>query len=122
MSISQILFSSKWRINRAPFWIYSIIINIVLYWIMYSILVSWNSSLMTYWMLLYIPIMWISLMLIIKRLHDLDKSGWMSLLLFIPIANIYIFIITAFFKWTTWTNKFWEDPLGWTSPSEVVEL
>jgi len=41
---------------------------------------------------------WISFALYVKRLHDLDKKGWISLLLFVPFANIYVFIVCGFFK------------------------
>mgnify|MGYP002335729084 FL=1 len=47
----------------------------------------------------------------IRRLHDLNKSGWLSLLILLPIINLYVFIICGFFKWTNWPNKYWPDPL-----------
>lgn len=62
--------------------------------------------------ILYFSLFYISIVTYIKRLHDLDKSGWMSLLLFVPFANIYLFVICCFFKWTPWKNRFWDNPLG----------
>jgi uncharacterized membrane protein YhaH (DUF805 family) len=59
----------------------------------------------------------------VKRLRDLDKNPWMSLLMFIPFANIYLLIICGFFKWTVWPNRYWSDPLNPNmSKEEVVEL
>jgi uncharacterized membrane protein YhaH (DUF805 family) len=50
----------------------------------------------------------------------------MTLLLFVPIANLYLVIICGFFKGTEGQNKFGPDPLGGTSVTkekqETVEL
>jgi uncharacterized membrane protein YhaH (DUF805 family) len=41
---------------------------------------------------------YISIAAYVKRLRDLWKSPWMVLLMFIPLANIYLFVICGFFK------------------------
>ena len=69
---------------------------------------------------MYIWITYVSIVSYIKRLHDLDKSGWFTLLIFVPFANIYIFIICGFFKWTNWENRFWNDPLGWIKSDILI--
>lgn len=62
-----------------------------------------------------IPVMivttWISFAGYVKRFHDLDKSGWMSLLCLIPLVNLFILIWIGFFKGTTGANRFGPDPL-----------
>ena len=50
-------------------------------------------------------------MITIRRLHDLDKSGWWSLVSFIPYVNIALGIYVLFFKGTTGPNRFGPDPL-----------
>ena len=70
--------------------------------------------------ILYIIIIYIIIVTYIKRLHDLDKSGWWILLLFVPFANFYLWIICGFFKWTIWENRFWPDPLGWIKSDTVI--
>lgn len=42
--------------------------------------------------------MYVSIAAYVKRLRDLWKSPWMVLLMFIPLANIYLFIICGFFE------------------------
>jgi uncharacterized membrane protein YhaH (DUF805 family) len=69
-------------------------------------------------LILYILLIWVSIMSYIKRLHDLDKSGWMVLLLFVPFVSIYLFIICGFLKWTSWKNRFWDNPL-WNSEKKI---
>lgn len=50
-------------------------------------------------------------MILIRRLHDLDKSGWWSLLYFVPYVNILFSFYVLFFKGTTGPNRFGSDPL-----------
>lgn len=47
-----------------------------------------------------------SIILIIQRLHDLDKSGWLCLLSLIPIANLYLTVLVIFFPGTPGQNRF----------------
>ena len=48
----------------------------------------------------------------VRRLHDLDKSGWWILSGFIPIIGWIVFIIWACTKGTDGTNRFGPDPLA----------
>jgi uncharacterized membrane protein YhaH (DUF805 family) len=42
----------------------------------------------------------------IKRLHDLDKSGWLYLLGFVPIVNFFFAIYLIVWKGTDGVNKY----------------
>jgi uncharacterized membrane protein YhaH (DUF805 family) len=46
----------------------------------------------------------------IRRLHDLNWSGWLSALSFIPIANLVIAIPVLFFRGTDGANKYGAPP------------
>jgi uncharacterized membrane protein YhaH (DUF805 family) len=65
-----------------------------------------------FWLIIYLVAIWISIIAYIKRLHDLDHSGWLVLMVFIPFINIGLIIYCGFFKWTPWENRFWSNPLG----------
>lgn len=52
-----------------------------------------------------------SIMMLERRLHDLDKSGWWMLLLCVPLVNILFYIYILFFKGTEGPNQYGEDPL-----------
>ena len=52
-----------------------------------------------------------SLALVVRRLHDLDKSGWWYLLIF-TIIGIIPLIIWYCSKGTEGQNRFGEDPLS----------
>jgi len=47
-----------------------------------------------------------------RRLHDLNKSGWLSLLVFVPLANVIMGIILLFKPGTHESNKFGAQPQG----------
>jgi uncharacterized membrane protein YhaH (DUF805 family) len=46
----------------------------------------------------------------VRRLHDVNKSGWWLLIFFVPVANLVLLI---FFLWpgTVGPNQFGESPL-----------
>lgn len=50
--------------------------------------------------------------LTIRRFHDIDMSGWFTLLLLIPIVNIILILIWFTRAGTAGDNRFGADPLG----------
>ncbi len=51
-------------------------------------------------------------MLLIRRLHDLNRSGWWALIMLIPLVNLLFAVYVIFFKGTEGPNKYGPDPLG----------
>lgn len=47
----------------------------------------------------------------VRRVHDLDKSGWWLLVCLIPVVNFFFFIYVSFFKGTEGDNSYGADPL-----------
>lgn len=110
--------SSCWRWNRKKFWLYPLGILLLLLiplWIVLTINIfnQWmfDRIFSILFIISVIYIHYVSFVTYIKRLHDLDKSWWMSLLLLVPLANLYLIVICWFFKWTEWKNKYWDNPL-----------
>jgi uncharacterized membrane protein YhaH (DUF805 family) len=58
-------------------------------------------------LLLFLP----SLAVGIRRLHDIDKSGWWTLLGFVPFIGWIVLIIWACTKGSLGPNRFGPDPL-----------
>lgn len=50
-------------------------------------------------------------MLLIRRLHDLNRSGWWALIMLIPLVNLLFAVYVIFFKGTEGPNKYGPDPL-----------
>jgi uncharacterized membrane protein YhaH (DUF805 family) len=57
-----------------------------------------------------------SIAVAIRRLHDQDKSGWLLLLLFIPILGWLALLILYCLPGTSGDNKYGPDPLIEASP------
>jgi len=53
-----------------------------------------------------------SLAVAVRRLHDIDKSGWWLLLYFIPLIGVIILIVWACKRGTPGDNRFGPDPLA----------
>lgn len=45
-----------------------------------------------------------------KRLHDLGHSGWLQLLVYIPLINFGLVIYLAFFEGQRFDNKYGPSP------------
>ena len=48
----------------------------------------------------------------VRRLHDIDKSGWWVLLSLIPIVGIIVLIVWYVRAGQTGNNRFGDDPLA----------
>ena len=48
----------------------------------------------------------------VRRLHDTDKSGWLYLLILIPLVGSIALLVFFCTKGTEGSNKFGEDPLS----------
>jgi len=51
---------------------------------------------------LFLIMMYVSWCFIIKRLHDKNKSGWLSLIMLIPIVNIFMGIYWNILCFNAW--------------------
>jgi len=62
-------------------------------------------------LLLYVPLIWISLAVQVKRWHDRDKSGLWILISLIPlIGPLWAFIETGCLRGTLGPNGYGADP------------
>ena len=52
----------------------------------------------------------------VKRLHDLNMSGWWILFKFLPFGNLLFYLMLGVLKGTSGPNRFGPDPLA---PTEV---
>ena len=56
------------------------------------------------------------LAVVVRRLHDIDKSGWWLLVLFVPLIGLILILYWAVSEGTSGPNRFGQDPLG--APAE----
>jgi uncharacterized membrane protein YhaH (DUF805 family) len=107
-------FTVKGRISRANF------VPVVLVAIVLGFIFDWGKNKLTTNIaldLLYIFFDGLVLVVVyyyVKRFHDIDKPGWYVLLLWVPIYNLYLFLLLIFKKGTMGPNKFGSDPYSIT--------
>ncbi|OTG96622.1 DUF805 domain-containing protein [Acinetobacter sp. ANC 4654] len=71
--------------------------------------------------ILYIALIYFSFIFAVRRLHDRNHSGWLSLLMLVPFVNIGMALYLTFAKGDAYANQFglprvtrtWEKVLGW---------
>lgn len=118
LTVSQKLFSFEGRINRSDYWTYNILTSIVGNGTAFGLLAmageGGNQGFAIAVLVLLIPLVialtWISFAIIVKRLHDRDRSGWFALCSFIPLANLWVLIECAFLAGTPGRNDFGSEP------------
>lgn len=54
----------------------------------------------------------VSVCLAIRRLHDLDRSGWFYLISLVPVVNALLGLYLLFAKGTEGDNQYGPDPLA----------
>jgi len=103
-------FSPASRINRLRYWAHSMLFTFAMLGVFLAIglVASLVSSVVGIVLaaIAYIAMIVFSFILMIQRLHDLNKTGWLSLLCLIPFANIYLLVILIFFKGTEGRNNY----------------
>jgi uncharacterized membrane protein YhaH (DUF805 family) len=52
----------------------------------------------------------VSVMLAIQRLHDFDASGWWSVLVVVPFANLVLYLVLLIMPGTQGPNRFGNPP------------
>ncbi|WP_159429672.1 DUF805 domain-containing protein [Acidaminococcus timonensis] len=67
-------------------------------------------ALLGLWMLTYLVMMVCGISLFVRRFHDMDRSGWWVLLLFIPVVHLAVYIYLLIRKGTEGDNRFGAVP------------
>lgn len=103
-------FSPASRINRLRYWAHSMLFSFAMIGVLLVIglLASFVSSTLgiVLAVIVYLAMIVFSFILMIQRLHDLNKTGWLSLLCIIPFANLYLLVLLIFFKGTEGRNNY----------------
>jgi len=128
----QNFISFEGRIGRQTFWL-SIIVLIIIQWIVYAALIAVlgggmmagidatdpaameqaTSAMMVPIGITVLVFLWPSLAIYTKRWHDRDKSGWWSLIIFVPlIGSLWLLIECGFLRGTDGPNRFGPDPIA----------
>jgi len=114
LSWKEILFSFDGRIPRRTFWGASILILVAYFAIVLVLMMIFGAesgATSIGALIMYVPLIWSSLALQIKRWHDRDKSGWWVLIQLIPlIGPIWAFVEAGCLRGTVGDNQYGADP------------
>ena len=128
------IFSVKGRIGRLRYLAYSMLYNFILMFlvgIMSAILIpvlANNESgepgvAMTIVMILfYVPVILTFFIVARRRLHDLDRTGWLTLLMIVPIINALFGLYLLFGPGSPQTNKYGPPPQANTALEIIIGL
>lgn len=113
----ELFFTSKGRLNRKSYIYRSIFLSLVLS-VVQGVLTFAANTIGALELLFAVVAFGFSLfgfvsniMMGVRRLHDLDLSGWWMLLLCVPLINLFFAIYIYFFKGTEGPKKYGDDPL-----------
>ena len=96
------------RARRQEYWmfvLFNIIVSVVVS-VLDSIMGTWGAIVGLYGLAMLIPGLAVS----IRRLHDIGKSGWMVLIVFIPLIGIIWLIILLATDSTPGNNQYGNNP------------
>lgn len=113
----ELFFTSKGRLNRKSYIYRSLFLSLVLC-IVQGVLTFATNTIDALGLLFAVVAFGFSLfsfvsniMMDVRRLHDLDLSGWWMLLMLVPLVNIFFALYMLFFKGTDGPNQYGDDPL-----------
>lgn len=116
------VFSIEGRIGRLRYIVYSFVVQmivIVLAGIAAALLIpamgGRDAAPGVIWplmVLIYVPIFAALLVMARRRLHDLNLSGWMVLLMLVPLVNAILGLVLMFWPGTRGGNRFGPPPAG----------
>ena len=132
------------RINRLRFFLYSLALLLLLIIILVFVMTTFLIPLMAtihgsptptagfpffpvfmfifFFNLCFIFFVWsYSISLVVRRLHDLNKSWTWIFILFIPLVNFLFYLYLLFAKGTVGSNRFGDDPLEYDSYGEYLD-
>ena len=114
--LESLYFSTEGRLNRLRYWsALLLLVPVMISWFGFSIILvgvgSWPAELGAVLFIVgYILILVFAIVLLIKRAHDRNHSGWYLLLMMVPIWGLVVQIDLYFYGGTYYKNKYSEDP------------
>jgi uncharacterized membrane protein YhaH (DUF805 family) len=125
MNWGKLLFGFDGRMSRKAFWLITlamVVVSVILNVVALAPLMAAASSgdpaamegvSMPVWVwIVFIPMIWISIAMYVKRFHDQDRSGWFTVMALIPILNLVALIMAGFIAGTPGPNRFGEAPMA----------
>lgn len=114
MYILSLLFSFSGRISRSQFWLgYGIQVAAIVFGYICLLYGLQNENILALLgsLIVFLPLMWVSICIMAKRYHDRDKSAWWILIALIPIVGgIWQLVELGLLRGTDGSNDYGPDP------------
>lgn len=96
------------RSHRTEYWSFVIINFIIMFLLEFFEGVIWDARILSgiYSLFIILP----SLAVLVRRLHDTNRSGWWALLLLIPVIGFLVVLIFTIQDGTTGVNRYGVNP------------
>lgn len=100
------IFSLSGRIGRLRYLAYTFGAGCL--FLLWSLLAGRGVGIISFVFLLLLPVAWVAIHR--RRLNDLDKTGWLQLILFVPPLSPFMALYLTFFPGTDGDNRFGPAP------------
>ncbi|WP_338847176.1 DUF805 domain-containing protein [Massilia sp. W12] len=116
------IFALRGRIGRLRYYVYPVALTLLFAFplgILFAIIGADPAKLESLsWLmvLLAIPFIGMYVVFCIRRLHDLDKTGWLCLLMLLPLVNLLFMLYLLFAPGTDGDNRYGAPPEPNTTP------
>ncbi len=106
-------FDFSTRSSRSEFWWFQLFIAIVYFVLMFFVGDPTDPNSMGYTLagIFYLAVLIPIISVGVRRLHDIDKSGWLYLVYIIPLIGFIMMIVWGCTRGTAGPNRFGDDPL-----------
>lgn len=130
--IQDSVFNAQGRFGRLSYLGWNMLIGIAFFFIgvvsafLIPTMTDTSTGFLTYilvglFIIIYIVALYVSFIFTIRRLHDRNQTGWLSLLMLIPLVNFLFFIYLSCAKGDVGINNYgsprmtrgWEKVLAW---------
>lgn len=117
------MFAMRGRIGRLRYLAYSIVLTILMLavgGVLMGVLSTMVASVDVLAVLIYIPSIVVSLMMAVRRLNDMNQTGWLSVLILVPLINFFFGLWLLFAPGTAGSNRYGPAPSPNTTGVKIL--
>lgn len=104
------------RARRTEYWMFALINFIVIFILSIIDAMIFREGVQVLMWVYQLAVLVPAIAVAIRRLHDIDKSGYWYLLIFIPILGWLVLLFFACTPGTSGQNTYGPDPIGQPNP------
>lgn len=117
------MFAMRGRIGRLRYLAYSIVLTILMLavgGVLMGVLSTMIASVDVLAVLIYIPSIVVSLMMAVRRLNDMNQTGWLSVLILVPLINFFFGLWLLFAPGSAGSNRYGPAPSPNTTGVKIL--